>query len=64
MADPKKLIPKRFTAIEARKMILSLQSDEAGTDDRNKDKKSRTKCQKCGSFACTGHMVSICKRCA
>ena len=32
--------------------------------DRNKDKKSRTTCQKCGSFACTDHMVSICKRCA
>ena len=32
MAERKKLIPKRFTAIEARKMILSLRSDESGTD--------------------------------
>jgi len=31
--------------------------------DRNKDKKSRSACQKCGSFACTDHMMSICKRC-
>jgi len=32
MADRKKLIAKRFTAIEARKMILSMRSDISGTD--------------------------------
>lgn len=32
--------------------------------DRSKDKKSRTTCHRCGSFACADHLVALCTGCA